>query len=365
MRETHLAGIFVFMDIYLVGGAVRDELLGRAVKERDWVVVGATPEAMKALGYRQVGRDFPVFLHPETQEEYALARTERKTGPGHTGFVCHAGPEVTLEEDLLRRDLTINAMARASDGTVIDPCGGADDLQQRLLRHVSPAFEEDPLRVFRVARFAAQLPGFEVGSDTLALMRRMAVENQLAQLSAERVWQELSKALSCAAPERFFDVLAQAGALSPWLTEFEGLVVGFPQILSDSLLRFGSFGWLLDAAQMEALCQRLRAPRRYQRLAGLVARFGHGLTLWRRAEPERVLEALEAVGAFRAGRDPESALRVVEACAGVDLNTLRTLNKELAAVTASAFQNRGLTGRRLGEAIAQARIDHIRRAQRV
>jgi tRNA nucleotidyltransferase (CCA-adding enzyme) len=352
------------MDIYLVGGAVRDELLGRSVKERDWVVVGGTPEAMKALGYRQVGRDFPVFLHPETQEEYALARTERKTGPGHTGFVCHAGPEVTLEEDLLRRDLTVNAMARTPDGAVIDPFGGAADLQQRLLRHVSPAFEEDPLRVFRVARFTAQLPEFEVAPDTLALMRRMAAENQLAQLSAERVWQELNKALSCAAPERFFEVLAHSGALSPWLVELEGLVIGFPPSLGDSLLRFASLGWLLGSEQMEALCQRLRTPRRYQRLSGLIARFGRGLAVWRRTRPERVVEALQGIGAFAAGRDPESALRVVEACADVDLEALRRLTDELAAVTASGFQNQGLAGKLLGEAIARARIDLIRGAQR-
>ena len=365
MRETHLAGIFAVMDIYLVGGAVRDELLGRAVRERDWVVVGATPEAMIALGYRQVGRDFPVFLHPETQEEYALARTERKTGPGHTGFVCHAGPEVTLEEDLLRRDLTINAMARAPDGSIIDPFGGTADLQQHRLRHVSPAFEEDPLRVFRVARFAAQLPEFEVAPETMELMRLMAAENQLAQLSAERVWQELRKALSCASPVRFFEVLSQAGALSPWMAELEGLAVGFPPALGGPELRFGSLGWLVGDQQMEALSNRLRVPRRYQRLSGLIGRFGRGLAIWQRARPEQVLAALQALGAFSAGQDPDPALRIVEACADVDLRPLRHLTEELNAVTASAFQDQGLAGRALGEAIDGARIELIRRAQEV
>ncbi len=163
------------MEIYLVGGAVRDALLGLPIRERDWVVVGSTPEEMQRLGYRQVGRDFPVFLHPQTNEEYALARTERKVGPGHTGFVCHAGPDVTLEEDLRRRDLTVNAIAQAHDGTLIDPWGGAADLSARRLRHVSEAFLEDPLRVFRVARFAAQLGafGFRVEPETLQLMADM------------------------------------------------------------------------------------------------------------------------------------------------------------------------------------------------
>ncbi|MCE2424591.1 MAG: multifunctional CCA tRNA nucleotidyl transferase/2'3'-cyclic phosphodiesterase/2'nucleotidase/phosphatase, partial [Pseudomonadales bacterium] len=197
------------MNIYLVGGAVRDELLGRSVAERDWVVVGATSDELLQRGFRQVGRDFPVFLHPRTGEEYALARTERRTGPGHADFVCDADPGVTLEQDLSRRDLTINAMARAADGTLVDPYGGQRDLDARVLRHVSPAFAEDPLRVFRVARFAAQLPDFTVGDDTLALMRSMREE--LSALSGERVWAEVSKAASAPAPARFFETVHAIG----------------------------------------------------------------------------------------------------------------------------------------------------------
>lgn len=201
---------------------MRDELLGRPVADRDYVVVGATPEEMLARGFRPVGRDFPVFLHPETHEEYALARTERKTGRGHQGFSFHAAPGVTLEEDLARRDLTINAMARADDGTLIDPFGGAEDLRAGLLRHVGPAFAEDPLRVLRVARFAARF-GFAVAAPTEALMRGIAAGGELATLPAERVWQELSRALMAAWPSRFFTTLRRCGALVALLPEVDAL----------------------------------------------------------------------------------------------------------------------------------------------
>ncbi|MFU8817801.1 MAG: multifunctional CCA tRNA nucleotidyl transferase/2'3'-cyclic phosphodiesterase/2'nucleotidase/phosphatase, partial [Pseudomonadales bacterium] len=280
------------MDVYLVGGAVRDELLGRPVVERDWVVVGSTPAEMEALGYRQVGRDFPVFLHPQTGEEYALARTERKTGPGHTGFVCHAGPEVTLEEDLRRRDLTVNAMARKPDGVLVDPFGGFDDLQARLLRHVSASFTEDPLRVFRVARFAAQLPGFRVAEETTALMARMARQQQLAELSPERVWQEFQKALSQPTPERFFEVLQAADAMRPWFAELEGLHLRFPDVLQGAEVRFGALGWQLERPGVEALCLRLKAPNRFAQLAEHVAEHGRTLADWRQHQPAAVLAAV-------------------------------------------------------------------------
>lgn len=203
------------MHIYLVGGAVRDQLLGLPVRERDWVVVGATPEDLQALGYRPVGRDFPVFLHPDTHEEYALARTERKTAAGHQGFRFDAHPDVTLEADLARRDLTINAMAQADDGTLIDPHGGQQDLQARWLRHVSPAFVEDPLRVLRVARFAARLQplGFRVAPETRQLMARIAASGELEALSPERVWKEFRRALTEQAPRAFLEVLTEASAL--------------------------------------------------------------------------------------------------------------------------------------------------------
>lgn len=351
------------MEIYLVGGAVRDELLGRPVTERDWVVVGATPEEMKGLGYRQVGRDFPVFLHPETAEEHALARTERKTGPGHTGFVCHAGPEVTLEDDLLRRDLTINAMARDRGGALVDPFGGRADLQARMLRHVSAAFEEDPLRVFRVARFAAQLPGFCVAPETLALMRRMAQAGALAELPAERVWQELYKALSGEAPERFFQVLAEAEAISPWLEELADVPLGFPHALQAPELRFGALAWRLPADAVTALCKRLKSPNRFRHLAEQVARHGRTLAQWAARDPQVVHDALSAIGATSPHRDPAPALAVVEACSGRDLHGLRQVVDRLRAVGSDRFRHQGLTGEAIGAAIRDARIDLIRDGQ--
>ena len=216
------------MNIYRVGGAVRDSLLGRPVSDIDWVVVGARPEELLALGYQPVGQDFPVFLHPQTHEEYALARTERKTAPGYHGFAFHAAPEVTLEQDLARRDLTINAMAQAEDGRLIDPYGGQQDLALQVLRHVSPAFAEDPVRILRLARFAARLPDFTVAPETLALMRRMAAAGEVDALVAERVWQELSRGLMEPRPSRMLVVLREAGALARLAPEIERLF-GVPQ----------------------------------------------------------------------------------------------------------------------------------------
>jgi tRNA nucleotidyltransferase (CCA-adding enzyme) len=216
--------------IYRVGGSVRDELAGRPVVDRDWVVVGATPETMLASGYRPVGRDFPVFLHPDTREEYALARTERKHGQGYRGFEFFASPEVTLEDDLARRDLTINAMARGPDGALVDPHGGARDLAAGVLRHVSPAFAEDPLRVLRVARFAARF-GFVVAPETEALMRSLVASGELETLAAERVWQELARGLMEPHPARMLSVLRDCGALARLLPEVDALY-GVPQPLA-------------------------------------------------------------------------------------------------------------------------------------
>ena len=216
------------MQAYLVGGAVRDELLGLPVQDRDWVVVGATPEAMAARGFLPVGRDFPVFLHPQTKEEYALARTERKSGRGYKGFTVYADASVTLEEDLRRRDLTINAIAKSAAGEIIDPYGGRRDLQDKVLRHVSEAFAEDPLRVLRVARFAARFSEFSVATETRDLMTRMAVSGELAELVPERVWQELVRGLMEEAPSRMFEVLRRCGALAVVLPELDRLF-GVPQ----------------------------------------------------------------------------------------------------------------------------------------
>jgi len=275
------------MKIYRVGGSVRDELLGHPVADRDYVVVGATPEEMRARGFRAVGRDFPVFLHPETHEEYALARTERKSGRGHRGFEFHASSDVTLEEDLSRRDLTINAMARAEDGTLIDPFGGARDLRAGVLRHVSPAFIEDPLRVLRVARFAARF-GFIVAPETQALMRSIVASGELATLSAERLWQEFARALGCRTPSRFVTTLRDCGALAALLPEVDALfrpIAGKRSAAGDRLLRA-----LDDAARAgETL------PVRYAVLAGALAAGSRA----RIARATRVSRRLSAPGDCR------------------------------------------------------------------
>jgi len=216
------------MKIYQVGGSLRDELLGQPVADRDWVVVGATPQQMLAAGFRPVGRDFPVFLHPRTNEEYALARTERKTAPGYHGFAFHAAPEVSLEEDLARRDLTINAIARAADGTIIDPHGGRRDLAARVLRHVGPAFAEDPVRILRLARLAARFADFTVADETRALLRQMVAAGEVDVLVPERIWQELARGLMQARPARMLEVLRDCGALARVLPELDRLW-GVPQ----------------------------------------------------------------------------------------------------------------------------------------
>jgi tRNA nucleotidyltransferase (CCA-adding enzyme) len=359
------------VEIYLVGGAVRDALLGVPVRERDWVVVGSTPEEMLRLGYRQVGRDFPVFLHPQTNAEYALARTERKVGPGHTGFVCHAGPEVTLEEDLKRRDLTINAMAQADDGTLIDPWGGAADLAARRLRHVSDAFVEDPLRVFRVARFAAQLAAFDfrVEAGTAQLMSEMCRTDVVAELAPERIWQEVSKALATVSPGRFFEVLIECGGMTRWLAELAAMrgVAAFTneraRKLSDPLDRFGALGWLLGASEIATLSDRLRLPNDHRRIALDVARHGRTFAGWRTVAAEALLEAMKSTGAVRQPEWFARVVSVVAECASVDLSALIAAGRGVAGVSSETFRNEGLEGQDLGKAIDVARTDVIRAVQ--
>lgn len=286
------------MEIYTVGGAVRDSLLGLAVKDRDYVVVGATPDQMAALGYRPVGKDFPVFLHPETHEEYALARTERKTAPGYQGFVFHADADVTLEQDLIRRDLTINAIAQAADGTLIDPFGGRADLQARIFRHVSDAFIEDPVRILRVARFAARFTEFTVAPQTNALMRSMVRAGEVDALVPERVWQELARGLMELQPSRMFRVLRDCDALARILPEFDAAwarddaaagpadpastasisiasIVDWAADAGHALaIRFATLGLAGDdgTALTEALCRRLRVQNECRDLALMSAR---------------------------------------------------------------------------------------------
>ena len=223
-----MKNITTSLKVFCVGGAVRDELLGLEIKDRDFVVVGSTPKEMEAEGFKSVGKDFPVFLHPQTHDEYALARTERKTAKGYKGFQVHADPDVTLEQDLARRDLTINAIAKDVSGSLIDPYGGVRDLQNKLLRHVSPAFSEDPVRILRVARFAARFVDFSVAPQTLALMREMVINGEVDALVPERVWQELAKGLMEAKPSRMFDVLRDCGALQKIMPELD-MLWGVPQ----------------------------------------------------------------------------------------------------------------------------------------
>ncbi len=344
------------MEIYLVGGAVRDKLLDLPVKERDWVVVGATADEMLRLGYRQVGKDFPVFLHPETNEEYALARTERKTAPGYHGFEVHADADVTLEQDLERRDLTVNAMAMDADGKLIDPFNGHADLDAGKLRHVSPAFVEDPVRILRVARFAARFArwGFRVAHGTNALMRRMVEAGEVDALVPERVWAETEKALNEPNPERFFEVLRGCGALARVFPEIDALF-GVPQpekhhaeidtgvhcmmvlqqavrLSDDPRVRFAALTHDLGKGTtppeqwprhvghehrsvdlVRGLCERLRVPNDYRDLAVITARY-HG-DLHRAAElrPTTVLKLLEATDAFRRPERFEQFLLACEA----------------------------------------------------
>jgi tRNA nucleotidyltransferase (CCA-adding enzyme) len=332
------------MKIYIVGGAVRDALLGLPVADRDFVVVGATPEAMIAKGFTPVGKDFPVFLHPDTHEEYALARTERKSGHGYTGFVVHADPDVTLEEDLLRRDLTINAMARDADGEIIDPYGGRADLATRCFRHVSPAFAEDPVRILRVARFAARFPDFTVADETRALMRAMVEAGEVDHLVPERVWQELARGLMEAAPMRLFQVLDDCGALARCLPEVARLYAERREAMQAAIscaVRAGlpiDQRWALlfgdDAGAAEAASDRLRVPLACRDLAVLLARHGAQLAgtpdasdrlavmmacdVFRRPERlEGVLSAATCRGDL-GGIDRSAWARAIAAACGVD-----------------------------------------------
>jgi len=340
------------MKIYVVGGAVRDEMLGRPVADRDYVVVGATPEAMLARGFKPVGRDFPVFLHPTTHAEYALARTERKTGRGYHGFAFHAAPEVTLEEDLARRDLTINAMARDDQGVLTDPYHGQADLQARVLRHVGPAFVEDPVRILRLARFAARFTDFTVAPETLALMRQMVADGEVDHLVPERVWQELAKGLMETRPARMIEVLRDCGALGRLLPEVDRLF-GVPQradyhpevdagihtlLTLDMAARYGfslavRFAALShdlgkgttpaeilprhhghEARSVELaseLCRRLKVPNDCRDLALMTARWHGHIHCSLELRPATIVEVIEKCDGLRR---PDRFSQLLEAC---------------------------------------------------
>ncbi|MDA0983075.1 MAG: multifunctional CCA tRNA nucleotidyl transferase/2'3'-cyclic phosphodiesterase/2'nucleotidase/phosphatase, partial [Proteobacteria bacterium] len=309
------------MKAYVVGGAVRDELLGEAVVDRDWVVVGATPEEMTAAGFRPVGKDFPVFLHPQTHEEYALARTERKSGRGYKGFTVYCAPDVTLEDDLSRRDLTINAMARGDDGRLVDPFGGERDLRAGILRHVSAAFEEDPVRILRVARFSARYP-FRIADETMALMRRMLELGEVEHLVAERVWQELERGLSEPHPERMFEALAACGAAARLIPEIDPgpeAVAALRRAAAarySTTVRFGVLAWFRGAAAeagMKALCERVRVPNEERDLALLAVRLRAPIEAAGEADPKALLGVLKSVDAVRRGERFLQLLAVAQA----------------------------------------------------
>lgn len=401
------------MKTFLVGGAVRDRLLGYPVKERDWVVVGETPESMIARGFRPVGRDFPVFLHPQTHEEYALARTERKTAPGYRGFAVHASPEVTLEQDLLRRDLTINAMALDDAGQLVDPYGGRRDLEARLLRHVSPAFSEDPVRILRVARFAARYAtlGFQVADETRALMRGMVASGEVDALVAERVWVELVKALAEPTPAAFFAVLRECAALERLFPEIDRLF-GVPQpvdhhpevdagihtllvleqaarLSADSLVRFAALTHDLGKgltppefwprhrghekaglAALEDLCGRLKAPKVYQRLAEKVMRYHGHCHRAGELRASTLVDLLQRLDALRKNNQLELFLLACEADAKgrpghedqpyPQAEWIREAQRAALSVTTDALLEKGLRGEVLGRELRQLRIKAVR-----
>ena len=340
------------MKAYVVGGAVRDELLGLPVKDRDHVVVGATPEEMARLGYKPVGKDFPVFLHPQTHEEYALARTERKSGRGYKGFTVHAAPEVTLEEDLRRRDLTINAIARAEDGTLVDPFGGEKDLRAGILRHVSEAFAEDPVRILRVARFAARFD-FQVHETTMNLMRSMVTSGEADALVPERVWQELAKVLCEPNPQRMFAVLEESGLRAKLLPEIKNTTLNFSGALP---VRFALLAWPLEEGEVTALCERLRTPNDVRELALLACRNREKLLAAARATPQALLDLLKRADAFRR---PERFAELLQAARLAD-PAVDAARLERARAAAAAVDAGAIAAAVQGEEIAK-RIDAARR----
>ncbi len=405
------------METYLVGGAVRDQLLNYPVQERDWVVVGASPDEMLARGFQQVGKDFPVFLHPQTRDEYALARTERKQGHGYTGFAVHCATDVTLEEDLLRRDLTINAMALDGEDKLIDPYGGQRDLQQRLLRHVSAAFVEDPLRVLRTARFAARYAhlGFRVAGETMALMTEIVSQGELAHLPAERVWIEMDRALGERNPEVFIEVLRECKALAELLPELNALF-GVPQpeahhpeidsgvhtllalqqavrLNGGNDVRFAvllhDLGKGITPAEelprhiahehrgvklVAAACRRLKAPNLYRDLALKVCEYH---LLCHRARELRGTTLLKLLTATDALRRPERFDAFLLACEAdargrrgnedapyPQADYMRHAQQIAVQVTAADFADKGLEGRAMGDAINAERASRLESLRR-
>jgi tRNA nucleotidyltransferase (CCA-adding enzyme) len=359
------------VDYYLVGGAVRDVVLGLPVWERDWVVVGANVEVMLAEGYRAVGKDFPVFLHPETNEEYALARTERKVAKGYQGFTFHADESVTLLEDLSRRDLTINAMARGrEDDILVDPYGGEQDCRDKVLRHVSPAFVEDPVRVLRLARFAAYLPDFTVAEETLALVREMVVNGEVAALVSERVWREVSRALQMPAPQRFFQVLMDGGALSVLMPEFADHDAEWLQHVARICateaaleVRFAAIWGQCSVATLAEVAGRMRVSAAIMDGARLLAAWGEQVHHLSSISAEDLLTLLLKMDAFRRVERLHLWLQAAQVAYDVTVDSARLLRVVAAcqSIDVSVLQARGLEGSDLGAAIDQERLAILRR----
>ena len=354
------------MKAYVVGGAVRDELLGLPVQDKDYVVVGATPEEMVALGYRPVGKDFPVFLHPQTHEEYALARTERKSGRGYKGFTVRAAPDVTLEDDLRRRDLTINAMAKdPENGALIDPFHGRQDLDKRILRHVSEAFVEDPVRILRVARFAARF-GFTVADETMALMKQMVASGEADHLVAERVWQELERGLGEPHPEKMFEVLDACNLL-------EKLVDGVkpvPELLiraakaSRSVpIRFSVIAWPHREAEVASVCERLKVPNEVRELALTACRNRVALRAAPQASAAALLELLKRTDAFRRPERFRDLLLVARlASPGLDTGRVERAVAAASAVDAGALAAHADSPAEIARLVDEARVRAIEKA---
>jgi len=398
-----------------VGGCVRDELLGRPSKDRDWVVVGSNPEEMLAAGYKSVGKDFPVFLHPKSKEEYALARTERKTAPGYAGFSFHADANVTLEQDLSRRDLTINALARDEQGNIIDPYHGQQDLNDRILRHVSPAFAEDPVRILRIARFAARFAelGFTIADETMAMMKSMVESGEVDALVAERVWQETERALGEPTPARYFQVLRDCGALARIFPEVDNLF-GIPQpeeyhpeidtgihtmmvleqaarLSADTRVRFAAlthdFGKAITPKDqwpqhieheergvplVKELCERLRVPRDYQDLAVNVARYHLYFHRANELKAGTILKLIQSLDGFRRPERFDMFLLACEADSrgrpgyedrvSTKPQLLKDAFKAAAEISVKPIIDRGLTGDAIAAELAQLRIKAIKRS---
>lgn len=399
------------MNIYTVGGAVRDELLGLAVKDRDFVVVGATPEQMEKLGYKAVGKDFPVFLHPDTHEEYALARTERKTAKGYKGFQVYASPDVTLEQDLARRDLTINAIAKADDGKLIDPFNGQADIKARILRHVGVAFIEDPVRILRAARFAARFTEFTIAPETMQLMKQMVEDGEVDALVSERVWQELAKGLMEARPSRMFEVLRECGALRKILPEVDRLwgvpqpplhhpeidtgihvmmVIDYAASQGYSLpVRFAALTHDLGKGTtpkdilprhigheersvnlLKDVCQRLRVPNDCKELAHIVAKYHGKVHRVEEMRPDTVMRLLQDTDALR---QPERFKAFLLSCesdsrgrTGMETKPYPQMAYLMKALEAAMGVDAGAVARQFSEpekirqAVFEARVEAVR-----